>query len=627
MVIQVHKSQNGNPLRKFVFLARLSKALTSVYFNSVAGKVTSDSKAPKGAAALAGASTGGLMGFESKVARDSMGRDIHIDNITIAYQNKELLKETDLKIAFGHKYGVIGPNGTGKSTLLRHISGRQLPIQDHIRILHVEQEAEASERSALQSVLDADVKRTELLEEEAKLKVLSEKNSDAGVKAAERLIEVYAELRAISAYSAEARASAILAGLQFTDEMRSRATSKFSGGWRMRIALARALFLNPDLLILDEPTNHLDLNAVIWLEAYLHKWKKTLLVVSHDRDFLNYFVTDIIHLHNQKLNYYKGTYDSFERTVLLASRTDDKQRKKEQRQLEAIQEGQTKKGKKEKEQMEQKGLKGKKERTYEVEFNFPEPGYLPPPAIAIKDCSFSYDPTLPEDQWILKDVDHHIDMDSRIAIVGPNGAGKSTFINMVLGELEPTKGEVVRNRKLRTIKFAQHFVEQLEMAENALEYLKKNHPDRDPQAIRNMMGGFGLHGKTHTTPISLLSGGQKSRVMFCNIAFTSPHIMFLDEPTNHLDMQSVDALAEGLLAYPGGIVLISHDQRLLTKVCDTLWCIEGDQEVRRYEGTFEEYRQELIDAMDDSIFEELEAPTETAANIQAAPKKKGGNKK
>jgi len=218
-------------------------------------------------------------------------------------------------------------------------------------------------------------------------------------------------------------------------------------------------------------------------------------------------------------------------------------------------------------------------------------------------------------------------MDSRIAIVGPNGAGKSTFINMVLGELEPTRGEVVRNRKLRTIKFAQHFVEELEMAENALAYIMKNHPDMDHQDVRNRLGMFGLSGKTHTNPIALLSGGQKSRVMFTNIAITSPHIMFLDEPTNHLDMQSVDALAEGLQEFPGGIVLISHDQRLLTRVCDVLWIIDGDQQVRRYEGTFEEYRQELIDKMDDSLFEELEAPTETAVTVQAQPAKKKGGKK
>lgn len=394
----------------------------------------------------------------------------------------------------------------------------------------------------------------------------------------------------------------------------------------MRIALARALFLNPDLLILDEPTNHLDLNAVIWLEAYLHKWKKTLLVVSHDRDFLNYFVTDIVYLHNQKLNYYRGNYDTFERTVLLAERTEDKQRKKEQKQLENIQAKQTKKGKDEKAKLVEKGVKAKKEKAYEVEWHFQDPGVLPPPVIAIKEASFTYDKSLPEDQWILKDIDHHIDMDSRIAIVGPNGAGKSTFLNMVLGELEPTRGEVVRNRKLRTIKFAQHFVEELEMSENAVSYITKNHPDMDPQLIRTMLGSFGLSGKTHTNPISLLSGGQKSRVMFTNISITAPHIMFLDEPTNHLDMQSIDALAEGLQEFPGGIVLISHDQRLLKRVCDVLWVIEGDQEVRRYEGGFEEYRQELIDQMDDSLFEELDQPTETAVTVQAAPKKKAGKK-
>jgi len=223
-----------------------------------------------------------------------------------------LLRDTDLTIAHGRKYGLIGPNGSGKSTLLRHISQRHLPIPSHIQMLHVEQEIEGTDQIALDAVLEADVERSSLLAELEKLQPLSEKNTDDGFKAQERCIDIHKRLRAIGAHSAEARAAAILSGLQFTTEMQKKKTREFSGGWRMRISLARALFVLPDLLLLDEPTNHLDLDAVIWLEAYLKRYKKTLLLVSHDRNFLNGVVTDIISLQEQKLVYFKGNYDNFE---------------------------------------------------------------------------------------------------------------------------------------------------------------------------------------------------------------------------------------------------------------------------------------------------------------------------
>lgn len=479
-------------------------------------------------------------------------------------------------------------------------------------ILHVEQEVEGTDIPALQSVLDADVERLNLLKEEAELKAIVDQAKDdeevdgegdgeenKSVTAGERLIEVYDRLRAINAYSAEARASGILSGLQFTEEMKTQPTKQFSGGWRMRIALARALFLVPDLLILDEPTNHLDLNAVIWLEAYLKKWKKTLIVVSHDRDFLNYFVTDIVWIHNLKLNYFKGNYDSYERSHLLAEKTLDKQRKKQEKQMASIHEKQTKASKDAKAKMVAKGLIGKKEKKYNVNFHFDDPGTMGPPIIEIRDASFGFSP----DKILFEDIDLNIDLESKIAIVGPNGVGKSTLVNLILGKYEPTSGEILRNRKLKTIKFAQHFVDELEMSENAVAYILKNYPDMKPHDIRQHLGKFGLTGNTHTNPISLLSGGQKSRVMFANIALRKPHIMFLDEPTNHLDIESVDALAEALEAFPGGIVLISHDQRLITRVCTELWVMGGNKKVTIYDGEFEDYKQEIIDQMDDSLFE------------------------
>jgi ATPase subunit of ABC transporter with duplicated ATPase domains len=256
--------------------------------------------------------------------KESNLKDIKVDQFSLAYKSMVLLKDTDLSIVHGRKYGLIGPNGSGKSTLLRHISQRHFAIPDHIQILHVEQEIEGTDQIALDAVVSADVERLELLAELEKLLKISEDNTDEGLAAHDRVIEIHKRLRAIGAHSAEARAAAILSGLQFTSEMQKKKTREFSGGWRMRISLARALFVLPDLLLLDEPTNHLDLDAVIWLEAYLRKYKKTLLLVSHDREFLNGVITDIICVREQKLEYYKGNYDSYEKGLTQKKRQHEK---------------------------------------------------------------------------------------------------------------------------------------------------------------------------------------------------------------------------------------------------------------------------------------------------------------
>lgn len=570
----------------------------------------------KNASALTGLETVNRQQIEQ-----SMSRDIRVDKFTLSFQSKVLLRDADLRVAYGHKYGIIGPNGTGKSTLLRHISGRHLPLPSHIRILHVEQEVVGDETIALDAVLSADEERILLLKEEAELKPISQENSTRALKANERLIEVYDRLKAINAYSAEARASAIMSGLGFTEEMKKMMTKQFSGGWRMRIALARALFVVPDLLILDEPTNHLDLNAVIWLEAYLKRWKKSLLVVSHDRDFLNYFVTDIIYIHNLSLEYFKGDYDTFEKASEQTKRQQEKAFKKQQKALDKIQRDQTQKDRENKQKIIKSGLVQAVERDYSVKFEFEDPGQLKPPVIQVKDAEFGYDPAKDP---LFSHVELNIDMDSRIAVVGPNGVGKSTFMSLMLGELEPTSGEIIRNRHLRTVKFAQHFVDQLEVASSAVDYIQRLYPDMTPLDIRQVLGRFGLKGTTQTQSIESLSGGQKSRVMLVSIALKKPHMLFLDEPTNHLDIQSVDALSESLKEFPGGIVLISHDQRLISNVCNEIWVVRKGA-VDIYDGTFEDYRDELISNMDDSLFEsddEEEKPTERPAKKAASAKKK-----
>jgi ATP-binding cassette subfamily F protein 1 len=554
---------------------------------------------------------------QQKGVVDSMSKDIHIQKFSLAIHGKVLFADADLHLAYGRKYGLVGPNGSGKSTLLRHISQRHLPIPQHIRILHVEQEVEGTDQKAIDAVLAADTERTALLEEERKLKPLSVENTDEGLAANERLIEIYNRLKAIGAYSAEHRASAILAGLQFSQEMMQMPTKQFSGGWRMRIALARALFVNPDLLLLDEPTNHLDLNAVIWLEAYLKKWKKTLLVVSHDRDFLNWVVTDIIHLHKLQLHYYKGDYDTYEKTFLDASRLHEKKLKEQEKKTKLLNEKQTQAAKEKKKKMEKDGLLQKDKKVYKVKFTFEDPGPLSIPVIQIKDVSFGYSP----DKLLFKNLELNIDLKSRIAIVGPNGVGKSTLINLIMGELEPTSGEIIRNRKLRMCKFAQHFVDQLVMTDTPIEYLKKKIPPSQKdeikeQDLRNYLGKFGIKDKEPLQPIQLLSGGQKSRIVLASIAMQLPHILFLDEPTNHLDIQSVDALAKALQEFKGAVVLISHDQRLITTVCNELWVV-GNQKVTIYNGTFDDYRQELIDQMPDDLFED----EDTTDNAKTQSKK------
>jgi len=380
--------------------------------------------------------------------------------------------------------------------------------------------------------------------------------------------------------------------------MQQKKTKEFSGGWRMRISLARALFVQPDLLLLDEPTNHLDLDAVIWLECYLRKYKKTLLLCSHDRDFLNGTVTDIIVIKEKKLVYFKGNYDSYESGTSQQEAALEKKRKKEEKILAKAQETQSVSAKERKRNLEKAGLTQKAGKEYSVKFIFKDPGKLNPPVIQIKDAGFAYLGQQP----LFEHLELNVDCESRIAIVGPNGVGKSTFMNLILGELQPTSGEIIRNRHLRVAKFSQHFVDQLTMTDTPVQYIMKKFPEMKEQEARNKLGMFNLKGNLHNQPISLLSGGQKSRVALAEIGLKTPHIFFLDEPTNHLDIKSVDALSEALQEFPGGVILITHDQRLVSTVAKDLWVCRGDRSVEIYRKTFDEYKQEIIDKMPDELF-------------------------
>jgi ATP-binding cassette, subfamily F, member 1 len=543
-------------------------------------------------------------------------RDIVLDNFSVSAAGLKLFDGASLRVSHGRRYGFVGPNGKGKSTLLKLLAWRRLPVPRSIDVLLVEQEVAGDGRPAIEAVIKADDELTALRIERDKLEASDDARDN------ERLAELYEMLNLHNADAARARASKILAGLGFDRAMQARATESFSGGWRMRISLARALFMQPTLLLLDEPTNHLDLRAVLWLEQYLStQWKKTLIVVSHDRDFLNTVCNGIVHLHEKKLDVYRGSFDDFEsgfeQKRTRAIRQHEKYEKLEKAAKrsgnkathekvvkQAMSKADKSKGKGKNVSNDHDDQKQmtvpQKWHDYSVKFHFPESTELARPLLQLVEAGFSY-PNRPD--FKLSGVDIEIDMRTRVAIVGPNGAGKSTLLKLLAGDLTPTEGEVRRSQKLRIGQYSQHFIGVLTMEENAVEYLLRMHPDQEgmskAEAVRAKLGKFGLPKENHLTPIVKLSGGQKARVVFTSIAMGQPHILLLDEPTNHLDMQSIDALADALDEFTGGVVLVSHDSRLISRVCEDetrsqIWVVQ-DGMVYIFDGTFEDYKDELME--------------------------------
>ncbi|XP_015930202.1 ATP-binding cassette sub-family F member 3 [Parasteatoda tepidariorum] len=537
--------------------------------------------------------------MESKGTNKSM--DIKIENFDIAFGDKTLLTSADLTLVYGRRYGMVGRNGIGKSTLLKMISSSQLKISSHISILHVEQEVVGDETIALESVLECDEKRQGLIQEEKKLLHLLNNNgpSNEDSSLSGRLQEVYAELQHIEADKAPAKASVILAGLGFSPEWQRMATKEFSGGWRMRIALARALFSKPDLLLLDEPTNMLDMKAIIWLENYLQTWESTLLVVSHDRRFLDTVSTDILHFHSQQIEAYRGNYSVF--IKIMTEKLKNQQREYEAqasyrahvqvfidkfrynaKRASLVQS---------KIKMLEKLPKLKPvEKEASVTLKFPLPEFLQPPVLQLDEVSFSYSPSKP----ILCDINLSANMGSRICIVGDNGSGKTTLLKLLIGDLEPTKGIRHSHRNLVLGYFTQHHVDQLDMNVSSLELLAKKFPGKSSEEYRRQLGCFGVTGDLALQSVASLSGGQKSRVAFAAMAMLHPHFLVLDEPTNHLDVETVEALGIALQNFTGGVVLVSHDEQLIEMVCQELWiCKNGS--VSAISGGFQQYRN-LVEA-------------------------------
>ncbi|KAK4440703.1 ABC transporter F family member 1 [Sesamum alatum] len=523
-----------------------------------------------------------------------LSRDIRIESLSLTFHGHDLIVDSELELNYGRRYGLLGLNGCGKSTLLAAIGCRELPIPEHMDIYHLSREIEASDMSSLEAVISCDEERLQL---EKEAEALAGQDDGGG----EQLDRIYERLEAMDAATAEKRAAEILFGLGFNKKMQEKKTKDFSGGWRMRIALARALFMNPTVLLLDEPTNHLDLEACVWLEETLKKFDRILVVVSHSQDFLNGVCTNIIHMQNKKLKIYTGNYDQYVQTRSELEENQMKQYKWEQEQIASMKEyiarfghgsaklaRQAQSKEKTLAKMERGGLTEKVVRDKVLVFRFHDVGKLPPPVLQFVEVSFGYTP----DNLIYKNLDFGVDLDSRVALVGPNGAGKSTLLKLMTGDLVPLDGMVRRHNHLRIAQFHQHLTEKLDLEMSALAFMLKEYPGNEEEKMRGAVGKFGLSGKAQVMPMKNLSDGQRSRVIFAWLAWRQPHMLLLDEPTNHLDIETIDSLAEALNEWDGGLVLVSHDFRLINQVAQEIWVCEN-QTVSRWEGDIMDFKEHL----------------------------------
>ncbi|KAL9244338.1 hypothetical protein vseg_018125 [Gypsophila vaccaria] len=523
-----------------------------------------------------------------------LSRDIRIESLSVTFHGHDLIVDSMLELNYGRRYGLLGLNGCGKSTLLTAIGLRELPIPEHMDIYHLTREIEASDMSALDAVISCDEERVKL-EQEAEALAAQE---DGG---GDRLDRIYERLDALDASTAEKRAAEILNGLGFNKEMQAKKTRDFSGGWRMRIALARSLFMNPTILLLDEPTNHLDLEACVWLEETLKKFDRILVVVSHSQDFLNGVCTNIIHMQSKKLKLYTGNYDQYVQTRSELEENQMKQYKWEQDQIANMKEyiarfghgsaklaRQAQSKEKTLAKMERGGLTEKVARDKVLVFRFTDVGKLPPPVLQFVDVTFGYTP----ENILYRNLDFGVDLDSRIALVGPNGAGKSTLLKLMTGDLVPLEGMVRRHNHLRIAQYHQHLAEKLDMNVSALQYMMNEYPGTEEERMRAAIGKFGLSGKAQVMPMKNLSDGQRSRVIFSWLAYRQPQMLLLDEPTNHLDIETIDSLAEALNEWDGGMVLVSHDFRLINQVAHEIWVCEN-QTVSRWEGDIIAFKEHL----------------------------------
>lgn len=512
------------------------------------------------------------------LASHPLSTDLHIHNYSCTFHGQVLWEDTNLELNSGNRYGLIGLNGCGKSTMLRSLGFGDVPIPDHIDVFMLDREMEASDKTPLETVMEVDEERSRL-EKEAERLSHEDPESD-------HLFQIYERLEEIGADIAEVHAARILHGLGFTAQMQKKKLSDFSGGWRMRVALARALFVKPYVLLLDEPTNHLDLDACVWLEEELKTFKHILVLISHSQDFLNGVCTNIIHMSEKKLHYYTGNYDQFIRTKAELMENQMKRYKWEQDQISHMKDyiarfghgsaklaRQAQSKEKTLAKMVDKGLTAKVASDSGISFYFPDCGKVAPPVLMVQNVSFRYNET---STLIYQNLEFGIDLDTRLALVGPNGAGKSTLLKLIAGELVPSDGLIRRHSHLKIARYHQHLTDQLELDLSPLQYMMKCYPEiKEPEQMRRIIGRYGLTGKQQVCPISKLSDGQKCRVVFAWLSSQNPHLLLLDEPTNHLDIETIDALADAIVEFNGGMILVSHDFRLISQVAKEIWICEN----------------------------------------------------
>ena len=522
---------------------------------------------------------------------------IRIREMTYRVAGRVLFEAASATVPAGHKVGLIGRNGTGKSTLLKLLIGSAHPDSGELAIDGiagipnaigtVEQEAPSGDETPLGFTLAADKERADLLDR-------AETETDP-----QRIAEIQNRLVDIGAHFAPSRAASILAGLGFDEPAQNRPLSSFSGGWRMRVAIAALLFAEPELLLLDEPTNHLDLEAAMWLETHLKAYPKTLIVVSHDRDLLNRAVTGILHLENLKLTYYTGGYDRFERVraerLALQEAMARKQATQRKHMQAFVDRFRYKASKARQAQSRLKALERMDIISTDAAepttvFRFPEPAILPPPLVTFDRAAVGYAPGEP----VLTGIDLRLDADDRIGFLGQNGNGKSTLAKLIAGRLERMSGDSHRTAKLKVGFFAQHQVDDLRLEETATDHLARLMPDAPKDRVRARLGGVGLVQDKQTTKVKHLSGGEKARLTIALITHDSPHVLILDEPTNHLDIDARDALVHALNDYQGAVILISHDRRLLEMTVDRLWMV-ADGTVKPFDGDLNDYAVWLRD--------------------------------
>ena len=516
---------------------------------------------------------------------------LNIRNISFSIEGRPLIVDASAAIPTGHKVGLVGRNGTGKTTLFKLIYGQlaldngDFELARGARIGGVAQEVPSNEVSLLNTVLAADTERTGLLAE-------SETATDPN-----RIAEIHARLTDINAHSAEARAGTILNGLGFNAEAQARPCSDFSGGWRMRVALAAVLFSEPDVLLLDEPTNYLDLEGTIWLESYLARYPHTVVIISHDRQLLNRSVGAILHLDQKSLTLYQGNYDNFvrQRTArreqqMAAKRKVDASRAHMQSFIDRFR---AKASKAKQAQSRIKALEriGTVDAVIEDQvsaFNFPSPEPLSPPIVRLEGVNVGYD-----DKVILRGLDLRIDQDDRIALLGANGQGKSTLSKLLSDRLQPMAGNRHTSSKLRIGYFAQHQVDELDLDETPMQHIHRLRPKELVGKIRARLAAGGLGAEVAESKVGRLSGGQKARLSLLIATIDAPHLIILDEPTNHLDIESREALVMALSEYNGAVILVSHDPHLIECVADRLWLVK-DGVVKPYDDDLDAYQRLLL---------------------------------